>query len=153
MKKKKTTERKPVAAKEKKVTERKAPEAKEKKIIEEKTLEAREKEKPSKEEAPISLKKQYLKSKPACKVTFMFPKEAAGDAKSITVVGDFNNWDKESSKMKKQKDGNFIVTLELEKGRDYRFRYLVDGSRWENDWNADKYMPNRFGGEDSVVSV
>jgi len=33
------------------------------------------------------------------------------------------------------------------------FRYLVDGERWENDWAADAYVPNPFGGEDSVVEV
>ncbi len=111
------------------------------------------KETSSKEEKVATLKKQYLKSRPICKVTFMLPKVAAPDAKAITVVGDFNNWDKESSKMKRHKNGNFTATLELEKGKDYRFRYLVDGNRWENDWNADRYMPNPFGGDDSIVSV
>jgi 1,4-alpha-glucan branching enzyme len=129
---------------------------KKKKVTEGKTVAAKEKEKketPSKEEQPVGLKKQYLKSRPICKITFLLPKAAAPDAKAITVVGDFNNWDKGSSKMKRQKNGNFTATLELEKGRDYRFRYLVDGNRWENDWNADSYMPNDFGGDDSIVSV
>ncbi len=141
MKKKKATAEKTVTVKEKKVIEPKAAAAKEKKAV------------PSKKEHPVGLTKQYLKSKPLCKVTFVLPKEAAPGAKAITVVGDFNNWDKGSLRMKKQKDGNYAATLELEKGREYRFRYLVDDSRWENDWNADGYLPNPFGGDDSVVSV
>ena len=38
-------------------------------------------------------------------------------------------------------------------GRRYRFRYLVDGERWQNDWQAHDYEPNEFGGDDSVVDV
>ena len=51
------------------------------------------------------------------------------------------------------KNGKFTTTLELENGRDYRFRYLVDENHWMNDWNADKYVQNPYGGDDSVVSV
>jgi hypothetical protein len=55
--------------------------------------------------------------------------------------------------MRKLKDGTFSVTVKLEPGRAYRFRYLIDGTRWENDWRADRYEPNSFGGDDSVVVV
>jgi hypothetical protein len=45
------------------------------------------------------------------------------------------------------------VTVDLEAGRAYRFRYLLDGERWDNDWAADAYIPNSFGGDDSVVDL
>ena len=98
-------------------------------------------------------KKQYLKSRPVCKVTFSLPKEAAPEANKVTLVGDFSNWDKGSNPMKLNKSGKFITTLELENGRDYRFRYLVDENYWVNHWQADKYIPNPYGGDDSVVTV
>jgi hypothetical protein len=41
----------------------------------------------------------------------------------------------------------------LEGGRRYRYRYLADGERWINDWAADAYAPNPFGGDDSVVCL
>jgi hypothetical protein len=41
----------------------------------------------------------------------------------------------------------------LDAGRAYRFRYLLDDQRWENDWAADAYLPNSFGGDDSVVDL
>jgi len=44
------------------------------------------------------------------------------------------------------------VTVVLEPGRHYRFRYLLDGARWENDWVADAYVANEYGGDDSVVT-
>jgi hypothetical protein len=55
--------------------------------------------------------------------------------------------------MSKLKDGGFSVTLDLEPGREYRFRYLIDEQIWENDREADKYEPSPYGAEDSVVVV
>jgi len=109
--------------------------------------------KSSKSHEKISFKKQYLKSKPICRVTFRLPKDAAPQARRVAVVGDFNDWDEESNLMKRLKNGDFALTLELETGKEYKFKYLIDGHRWENDWNADKYHKNIHGTEDSVVVV
>jgi len=95
------------------------------------------------------LKKQTLKSKPVCKVTFEVPGEIG--AKRVSLVGDFNGWTDDAPPMRKLKDGRFTVTLELPPGTAYQFRYLLDGSRWENDWRADRYVPNPYGGDNSVV--
>ena len=96
--------------------------------------------------------KQFLKSKPLCKVTFTLPKEAVESASEVVVLGEFNNWDLENPvSMKKQKDGSFKTTLELETGKEYAFRYLLDGVKWENDNAADKYVATPFGTENSVV--
>ncbi|OFY96513.1 MAG: glycoside hydrolase [Bacteroidetes bacterium RIFOXYB2_FULL_35_7] len=95
-----------------------------------------------------------LKSKPICKATFTLTKEVAHDAQTVCLCGDFNNWDYASLPMKKAKDGSYSVTIELTKGNEYQFRYLLDGVRWENDWDADKYVPTAFGdSENSVVVV
>ncbi|HWP58434.1 MAG TPA: isoamylase early set domain-containing protein [Candidatus Acidoferrales bacterium] len=101
----------------------------------------------------MALKKQYLKNKPGCKVTFTLPKEAAKNASEVYVVGDFNEWNTSTMRMKKLKNGSFTFTTTLERGKEYRFRYLLDGTTWENDWHADKYVSNEFGGENSVVVV
>jgi len=45
------------------------------------------------------------------------------------------------------------VALTLKTGQSYRFRYLLDGERWENDWEADGYVENDIGDEDSLVSL
>lgn len=102
----------------------------------------------------MALKKQLLKSKPVCKVTFKLSKEAADGGQSACLVGDFNDWDKSATPMKALKTGGFSVTVDLETGRDYQFRYLVDGARWENDDEADRYEFSPFAGsENSVVEV
>jgi 1,4-alpha-glucan branching enzyme len=94
--------------------------------------------------------KKYLKNRPACKVTFSLPKEAAPEAESVFILGDFNNWSPEANPLTRLDEGNFTITLELEIGRAYRFRYMIDGWKYENDWFADRYEPNPYGGEDSI---
>jgi len=102
----------------------------------------------------MSLTKQYLKSKQLCKVTFRLPAEAAKEANTVHIVGDFNSWDIYAIPLQKLKDGTFKVTLELEPNREYQFRYLINEETWENDWEADKYVPTPYGNaENSVVVV
>ena len=97
------------------------------------------------------LKKNYSKSGKICRVTFRLPAEV--DSDTVFLCGDFNQWAGESTPMKKLKDGSFSVTISLETGNSYRFRYLLDRDRWENDWDADDYLANEHGTDDSVVSV
>ena len=99
------------------------------------------------------IKKQFLKSKPVCKATFTLPVEVAPEAKTVALVGEFNNWDiKNAIKMKKQK-GVFKAVVELETGKEYEFRYVADQQNWFNDNEADKYVATPFGVENSVVSA
>ena len=99
------------------------------------------------------IRKQYLKSNGSCKVTFRLPKEAVQGARSVTIAGDFNNWDTKKTPLKSLKNGEFKLTLELPRNKEYRFKYLIDSKHWENDWHADKYAPNSYGNYDSVVIV
>lgn len=100
------------------------------------------------------LKKKYLKTKHACNVTFVLPCLAAPGASMVCIVGDFNNWSINSHPMKRLKSGDFSICLELEPGRHYQYRYLIDDLRWENDWEADSYVATPYGdSENSVVIV
>jgi hypothetical protein len=84
-------------------------------------------------------------------VTFDLPGDL--DIDSAVVVGDFNDWDDVATPMERQRDGRLAAVVSLEPGRVYRFRYHLSGDRWENDWNADDYVPNDFGVADSMVKV
>jgi 1,4-alpha-glucan branching enzyme len=97
------------------------------------------------------MKKEYLNEKLVCKVTFVLPE--AIQAESAYLVGDFNNWNPVNAAMQKQTDGHFSITLNLDKGREYQFRYLVNSNEWHNDWTADKYVSNPFNGDNSVVMI
>ena len=97
------------------------------------------------------MKKSYSKSGGLCRVTFKLPAEA--NAQTAQLCGEFNDWNPNSHPMKRSKDGGFALTLSMEPNREYRFRYLLDGERWENDWTADGYVPNTFGTEDSILRL
>jgi 1,4-alpha-glucan branching enzyme len=95
--------------------------------------------------------KSYSKTGKVCRVTFRLPSEV--DAEQVSLCGEFNVWDANANPMKQLKNGSFSVTVSLPAGQSYRYRYLLDGERWENDWDAESYVSNEFGGEDSVITV
>jgi len=97
------------------------------------------------------LTKNYSKTGRYCRVTFKLPEDIG--AVEAYLLGEFNDWDTAANPMKRLKDGGFSATVSVESGQTYRFRYLLDGERWENDWEADAYVPNQFGGEDSLLEV
>lgn len=101
----------------------------------------------------MSLKKQYSEKKPVCKVTFVLTKNIAGSASQVALAGDFNDWDTDSIPMKKLKSGEFSISIDLKIGREYQFKYLIDGKEWFNEDEADKLVMNEFHGENSVVIV
>ena len=96
------------------------------------------------------LNKKFTPKRTICKVTFSVPSEIVN--KVVALVGDFNNWDTTSTLLTK-KDGEFITEVRLKPESEYKFKYLIDGEKWENDYKADAYVPNVFGTEDSVVIV
>jgi 1,4-alpha-glucan branching enzyme len=99
----------------------------------------------------MAIRKQSLKNKTVYKVTFQIPVEMANAATQANVVGEFNNWSTSATPMKKSKNGAFSATVELEKGRSYQFRYLLGQSCWENDPDADGYLPTPFGNSTNSV--
>lgn len=97
------------------------------------------------------IEREYSSPASSCKVTFRLPREVTGVAKKASLVGDFTHWEKGALPMKRLKSGDFEITLELPSNAEYRFRYLIDDCRWENDRHADAFNPNPFGSEDSII--
>jgi 1,4-alpha-glucan branching enzyme len=95
----------------------------------------------------MAIKKQFLKSKPVCKVTFTVPAE---EANSVAVVGDFNEWNTSATELKKLKNGTFKGTVDLETANSYEFRYVIDGT-YVNDEQADAYAWNDFAAAENGV--
>jgi 1,4-alpha-glucan branching enzyme len=84
--------------------------------------------------------------------TVVFHLPATVKADHVWVVGDFNGSSLSSVPMTRG-EGGFFAEICLETQRRYRFRYLLDDERWANDWAADDYVPNDFGGDDSVIDL
>lgn len=98
----------------------------------------------------MAIKKQFVKTKPVCKVTFTV--EAKG-ANTAAVVGDFNNWNTSAGELSKLKNGTFKGIFDVAKDASYEFKYVIDGA-FVNDAEADSYRWNEFAGsENSVLEV
>ncbi len=101
----------------------------------------------------MSIKKQFLKSKPVCKVSFKVSKAEAASASEIAIVGDFNAWDPKANTMNQLKDGSFSLTIELATPGNYRFRYLADNNRWFDETEADGQETNEFGTINNLLNL
>jgi hypothetical protein len=73
-------------------------------------------------------------------------------ARSITIVGDFNDWDPAMTPLARSRDGKWKVSLELPPGR-YRYSYLVNGSRWIADPERPGLPDHDFDAPTSLVTV
>ncbi|NOZ26633.1 MAG: glycoside hydrolase [Chloroflexi bacterium] len=85
------------------------------------------------------------------KIRVIFELPSSFWAERICLVGEFNGWNRTSHPLRQERDGAWRIVLELPRGRRYQFRYLIDGTQWQNDPDADDYVPNEFGSYNSVV--
>ncbi|ANO34851.1 1,4-alpha-glucan branching protein [Vibrio breoganii] len=95
------------------------------------------------------LKKRFFKTKNEVEVTFEWPKT---EEQSISVAGDFTDWQPVAMKYNKTKKA-FNFKTRFPKNEQFQFRYLIDGEVWENDPKADDYVPNDCGTDNSLVST
>jgi 1,4-alpha-glucan branching enzyme len=84
------------------------------------------------------------------KVTFVLP--LAEIDQPVSVVGEFNDWDPFAHPLKKRSNGTRSVSVELEPGRSYRFKYLAGDGSWWTDPDADT-VDNGLSGIDSLITA
>ena len=85
---------------------------------------------------------------PIARVTFRLPHGTW--ANTIHLVGDFNDWNSSSHPFQHGREEGWTLTVDLEVGRCYQFRYRRDGE-WINDGQADGYVHNRYGSDNFLV--
>jgi len=101
-------------------------------------------------EIVMALKKQFVKTKAVCKVTFSV---LAKEANVAVVVGDFNSWNPAEGVLTKLKNGTFKGVFDVNKDASYEFKYVLDGA-FVNEPEADSFKWNDFAGsENSVILV
>jgi 1,4-alpha-glucan branching enzyme len=82
------------------------------------------------------IKKETIAGTDQIRVTFAVPSSTWADR--VNLVGEFNDWDTTATPMfQTRADAHWQVTVDLKAGIRYRFRYLLDGHEWLNDWRAD----------------
>ncbi|WP_117236186.1 isoamylase early set domain-containing protein [Vibrio maerlii] len=94
-------------------------------------------------------KKRFFKTKDEVEVTFQWTKE--DDISSVAICGDFSDWQPVAMKLNRQKV--FTYKTRLAKDSSFQFRYLINEETWENDHQADDYVWNGLGSDNSVVTT
>ncbi len=75
------------------------------------------------------------------------------DAKSVHLVGDFNEWHPKSDAMSDENnDGEWTLYYPLRPGR-YAYKFVVDGRRWIADPTNPVTEPDGFDGVNSLVVI
>jgi hypothetical protein len=78
----------------------------------------------------------------------------APQARTVSVVGDWNAWDPSRDRLRDPKgDGTWVITLRLRKGEELRYQFLIDGERWVPDPRAPLQVDDGFGGTSSVLQI
>jgi len=78
---------------------------------------------------------------------------AASGAARVTLVGDFNGWDRQATPMQRaQAQDVWTVSVPLARGR-HAYGFVVDGVRWVSDPAAPLAPDDGFGGVNSVIIV
>ncbi len=98
------------------------------------------------------MKKTFPKESAVCKVTFTISADLLAGSKKAAVAGEFNNWDIEELPFKITK-GVGSVSVGLPLGKDFQYKFVIDGTRWENDPETEGFAPNGLGEYNSVVKT
>jgi len=95
------------------------------------------------------LNKRFFKTKEEAEITFECDYQHAD---KIELVAEFNDWQPVEMQFVKSRQ-IFKSKHRLPMNKQFQFRYLIDGEVWENDKQADGYLANEFGTENSLVST
>ncbi|MFO7536968.1 MAG: isoamylase early set domain-containing protein [Chloroflexota bacterium] len=95
------------------------------------------------------IRKRFFKTKDEVEVTFEYT-ETEG-VNSVALVSEHNNW--QPVEMTPLKRGGFQTKERFPKNGRFQFRYLVNGEMWVNDEDADGYVGNEHGSQNSIVDT
>ena len=75
----------------------------------------------------------------------------APDARQVSLVGDFNDWNPKRHPMKKNRNGQWQKAVMLQPGT-YEYKFWTD-EHWIVDSNNDNRCANKFGTMNNLVTV
>lgn len=73
-------------------------------------------------------------------------------AGQVTLVGDFNDWSRDSTPLRREEADRWTTRIKLPAGH-YNYAFLVDGARWLPDDTRALGPASEFGPPNSVVVV
>jgi 1,4-alpha-glucan branching enzyme len=96
------------------------------------------------------IRRQHPNQSGQVKVTFSLPVDGPG--LPVNVIGDFNDWNPSTTRMRRRGDRQ-SVTIALDSGGRYAFRYRDRVGTWFNDDTADELEDNGLGGLNSIIDL
>jgi L-ascorbate metabolism protein UlaG (beta-lactamase superfamily) len=75
------------------------------------------------------------------------------NAKTVSVAGDFNNWDKTKDMMVRDEDRIWNIEIYFPLPGTYRYKFVIDGEIWTPDPNNDRQENDGYMGMNSIFIV
>jgi 1,4-alpha-glucan branching enzyme len=93
------------------------------------------------------IKTTTSKSDGTVKVTFVL-----NDDRNVSVVGDFNGWDRTTHPLRRRSNGTRSAAVEVPVGTELRFRYVTEHGEWFDEDDAAR-EPNDLGTANCIVTA
>ncbi len=91
------------------------------------------------------------KSKSAI-VTFTVPEDISRLHSACSIVGDFNNWNPMIHQLRRlNQHTSFFIKIEFPVGHQYEFKFLFDDATWYTENEADGFIQNVHGTQNSIL--
>ena len=87
---------------------------------------------------------------PPIKVTIAYRPQR--ELQKVSLVGDFNNWDKDVDFMTRQEDGSFRFVISLNPGI-YHYKFVLNDLEWIPDPSSPEHVHDGLGGDNSILRV
>lgn len=84
-------------------------------------------------------------------VVVQFDVEFPDQSAPPCIAGDWNDWQPEP--MQPEGSDLYRAKVHLRPGLSYRFRYLLADGTWTNDFTADEFVENPYGGYDALIRL
>jgi hypothetical protein len=83
---------------------------------------------------------------------FVFARDAGPGARTVSVVGTFNDWDKLADPLTPHEDGRWRARVEMVPGT-YEYKYVIDGESWIKDPSCAEAVSDGYWGENSILRL
>jgi 1,4-alpha-glucan branching enzyme len=74
-------------------------------------------------------------------------------AKSVTLAGDFNEWDATRDHFVKQSNGLWRAEIELPSPGSYQYKFVIDGGVWIDDPSNGMKVADNYNGFNSPLHI
>lgn len=75
------------------------------------------------------------------------------EALSVALCGDFNGWRKDDIKFDRTNDGLWQAAIPCQPAGEYRYKFLIDVTRWIEDASHGSKEEDGFGGFNSILRI